>query len=112
VTAPHDARAGPAQRLHEARGLRVVDKDEVVGRNQFEEFSSVPLGRRDVGRFVCSRETLVVSGGPVEHVVHPLRDLEERRIPIDDQPTHVDAGGAAIGDERGEKLGHATPTGG
>ena len=42
----------------------------------------------------------------------PLRDLEEGGIALDHHPAHVDAGGAAVRDERREQLGHAAAAGG
>ena len=107
VAAPNDPRTGVLGSRDEARGLRVVDDDDVIRAHEARSSSAlaprivlvVPSLRRHRGRRrrPASRKA----------VVDPLRDCEERGIALDHQPARVDARAAGVGEQRLQHLGDA-----
>ena len=99
--------AGATQRLGQAGRLRVVQHDDVPGAHEREQLLRVPAQHALVVAALARAELAAVAGRAVDPVVDPLRDREELRVALDDEPTRVDAGGAHVGKQRLQHLGDA-----
>ncbi len=105
MAAPHHDHPRSRERLREPCGLGIVQQDDVARSDQRQQL--VGVGAQDllvVTPFVAS-ERAAVAGRAMEVVVDALRDLEEVRIALDDDPLGVDARTAGVRQERAEHLG-------
>src|SRR5207247_11439157 len=89
VTAPHRACARPDQDRHEAGGLGIVDDNDVPLTNERQHLLCVSAQNLLVVGPLLVAQVATIPGRAVEAVVDPLRDVEERRIALDDEPPDV-----------------------
>ena len=112
VAPPDDLRAGVAELLHHARGLRIVEKDDVARahhRHQVVDVRPQRLGEEGV---LGIAQGTAVTRLPVQHVVHPLGDDEEGRGTRQHPPLGVDADTARVRQQGLQHLGHTTAVSG
>ena len=108
----HDGRSGGNQAGHQAERLRIVDDHDVAGGHQGEDRAQVRPGYVVVVRtFRPGSRRNPVTEVTVEAVVDPLRDLEERGIGVDDEPTGGDAVIGQIAETRTEEFRDAATFG-
>ena len=105
VAAPHDPHPRCPDALDHARRLRVVQHHDVAGIDPGEEVREV-RGQDAFERGVLGgTERPVIPRIAVQAVVQTLRDGEELRLTIEDEPPVLDAGAPPIGEQGLEHLG-------
>src|SRR5262249_58122359 len=104
VAAPDHMRTTLDQCGHEAGGLRVVHDRDVAGSDRPYDGFRVRLERPLVETPLAGTELPVVSGSSVQPGVDPLRDREERRVAVDDEPRGRDPGSARVAEQDVQEL--------
>jgi hypothetical protein len=88
-----------------------MEHDDVAGSDQVQEVRTVRAQCLLVGSALGSPERAGVAANAVDPVVQALRDLEELRAAVDDQPARVDADPTRVWKEALEELGHTAAAG-
>ena len=107
VAPPDDRRAEPPERRSEAGGLRIVQDDDVARPDQPVDLARIRAQRPFVRLGLGGAQRPAVARRPVQAVVDPLRDVEERRVSLDHEPSRRDAAAAGVAQQRLEQLGDA-----
>jgi hypothetical protein len=87
MTHPHDIDPDLPKWRREARGLGIVEDDNVPGCSQIEDGLEICSDGLAIGAVLIVAEWSAVPRRAVEPVVEPLCDPEKLLRPLDDQPT-------------------------
>ena len=112
MAAPDDADTETSQRAGEASGLRVVQQHDVARSHDRAQLREVRFERRFVCLALPLLDRAAVTRCAVQSIVESLGDVEEAGRGIEGKPADVDAGSAAVGQERLKHLCDAAPGGG
>ncbi len=96
MAAPHDDHPGTGEGLGEPCGLGIVQQDDVARPDQRQQLIGVGAQDLLVVASFGAAERAAVAGRAVQVVVNALRDLEEVRIALDDDPLRIDARAARM----------------
>src|SRR5918994_140591 len=107
VAAPDDLDLSGDDMGDQTGRLWVVDVDDVPLLNEPRELVRRLEHRLLIDPPLRGSEGAAVAGGIMQSVMEPVGDPEELRVPGDRQPAEVDAGTAAVREQRMEHLGHA-----
>ena len=111
MAAPYDADAVRPEACDHAGGLGVVEQHEVAGVGQAEHLGHVGPDDPFVAGVLAGAEAPAVARIAVQQVVHTLRDGEELRFPVEDEPPVVDPRSSPVRQQCLQHLGHPAAMG-